>query len=94
MIFGKYRSGKFISLFIEIGLRQIKMFWKAQEVIYNFDVQPKIQSLELHGENPIARLKVAIVLMLSSLISILYFANILSYKSPIEVLLCGVGKLT
>ena len=38
---------------IEIGWRQMKMFQKAQEVLYNFNVQPKAHLLEFLSENPI-----------------------------------------
>ena len=69
------------------------MFRKAQEVLYNFDVQPKAQFLEFLGKNPILRLKVAVVLILSSLTSTIMFLPILSYKSPIEVFLVALESL-
>ena len=69
------------------------MFRKAQEVLYNYYVQPKAQLLKFLGENPIARVKIAVVLILSSLTSIQYFASTLSYKSPIEVLLAELENL-
>ena len=47
------------------------MFHKAQKVLYNFDVQPKTQFLEF--ENPVARLNVATVLMLSGLRSLQFY---------------------
>ena len=46
------------------------MFRKAQEVLYNFDVQSKAHILEFLGKNPITRFNAAIVLMLPSLTSV------------------------
>ena len=69
------------------------MFQKAQEVLYNSGVQAKAQFLEFLSENPTTRLKVVVVLMLSSLTSTHCFVNILSYKSLIEVLLVALERL-
>ena len=71
----------------------MKIFWKAQEVLYNFNAQPKAQFLEFLSENLVARLKVATILMLLNLTSAQGFANILSYKNPIEVLLVVLESL-
>ena len=46
------------------------MFQKAQNMLYNFYVQSKTQFLEFLGENPIARLNVTDILMLSNLTSL------------------------
>ena len=65
-ILGKHCSKKFAYLFVKIGLRQMRMFLKAWEMLYDFDIQSKTQFLDFLGENPIARLNVTDILMLSS----------------------------